>query len=1091
MRSYVKYHLHTDGSNADGYFDSATEFQAYIDLAVKEGDSAIAFSEHGNIYDWIKKKLACDKAGIKYIHGVEAYMCRTLEHKERFHIGLYAKNYEGVTELNRMLAMSTNKEDGHFYKSQRFSVEEIMGTTANIIVTTACVASMLAKIPEDEYTVRFLEWMSDNRDRCFLEVQYHTHEIQKDYNRRLLEFNKKYDIRLIAGTDTHSASDYLAKCRKICQIAKDSYYGDEDSFDVVWKSYDEIIDAFKTQDVLSEEQYLDAIENTNILADMVEGFEIDRSFKYPKLYGDEAVDVWKSGIIEKLRNKINSGEIDGKRFQEYKTRVREEFDAMASQGMESFMMFMSELADFCKLEGIPIGDCRGSVGGSEIAFITDITDVDPMVWGTVFSRFVNSKRVSLADIDIDLAPEDRVKVYEYISDRFGKNKTSLILTFLRVKTRGAIDMIAKGLGYEDLDNVKAIKSEFEKIEKEYISIVQSEVNIEELDAEHRNIDFDSHDIYLHQIRNEKAKKTLIKANDAFEMLKSKDEELFFYFNGIKGTIIAKGQHPAGMIGSPITLDDSLGIFYKKGDTKHPVSTCTMKVVDYCNYVKFDILGLKTMGILKDVYAMKGEEWERSYKIDWNDGDVWSEMLNGQVGLFQFEGDFAYGLLKKFKPKNINEISLANASLRPSGKSYRDRLINREINKNPSKEIDELLDSNGGFLVFQEDTIKFLTDICGFEGGHADNVRRCIGKKDREGLELELPMIIDGYCDTSTKSRSVAELEAREFVQIIEDSAEYQFGLNHSTGYSKLGYRCIRFRRSDLVYFITAYLNRASNNDDIKAGTSLALDNKVKINGIRFGFSKSDYSCDVESRQIYKGLSSIKDIGRATPNDLWELGRSKKYDDILDLLIDIDKNGACKKNQLDILIKLGYFSAFGSDKTLWSFVEYYGAIKDRKVFKKAKLPELAKNLPLITEIKDYCTETDKQFKLTDWETPLRKILKKLPQEKFTINSKIQFQIESLGYIEDVYDVDYDIWAVVAKETKYKNPILTLKNLASDKSINIKIRAKTIKENPVEKGAVIRVCQIADEKRWIKTSDGFKQIDETEKILKKYKEIVINS
>ena len=139
-------------------------------------------------------------------------------------------------------------------------------------------------------------------------------------------------------------------------------------------------------------------------------------------------------------------------------------------------------------------------------------------------------------------------------------------------------------------------------------------------------------------------------------------------------------------------------------------------------------------------------------------------------------DYAYDLLSQFKPRAINDMSLVNAALRPSGKSYRDRLINREFNKNPSSQIDELLKDNNGFLVFQEDTIKFLSDICGFSGSHADNVRRCIGKKDVESLKLELPKILDGYCSRSDKPREIAEKEATEFIQIISDSSEYQFGL---------------------------------------------------------------------------------------------------------------------------------------------------------------------------------------------------------------------------------------------------------------------------------------------------------------------------
>ena len=138
--------------------------------------------------------------------------------------------------------------------------------------------------------------------------------------------------------------------------------------------------------------------------------------------------------------------------------------------------------------------------------------------------------------------------------------------------------------------------------------------------------------------------------------------------------------------------------------------------------------------------------------------------------------FAFDLLNKYQPRKINDLSLVNASLRPSGESYRDRLIAKEFNHNPSEIIDELLKQNNGFLVFQEDTIAFLQQICGLSGSEADNIRRAIGRKDEKRLEKALPDILEGYCSKSSKSRDVSEKEAKEFLRIIEDSASYQFGL---------------------------------------------------------------------------------------------------------------------------------------------------------------------------------------------------------------------------------------------------------------------------------------------------------------------------
>ncbi|HAU86407.1 MAG TPA: hypothetical protein DCW90_13200, partial [Lachnospiraceae bacterium] len=170
-----------------------------------------------------------------------------------------------------------------------------------------------------------------------------------------------------------------------------------------------------------------------------------------------------------------------------------------------------------------------------------------------------------------------------------------------------------------------------------------------------------------------------------------------------------------------------------------------------------------------------------------------------------ESKFAFDSLKKFHCHQVNDLSLVNASIRPSGESYRDRLLAHEPNKNPSELIDELLAGNHGYLVFQEDVIAFLQNICGLSGSEADNVRRAIGRKQMDRLQAALPQILEGYCNKSSKPRGEAEKEAKTFLQIIEDSSNYMFGYNHSTGYSMLGYMCGYLRYYYPREFITAYL----------------------------------------------------------------------------------------------------------------------------------------------------------------------------------------------------------------------------------------------------------------------------------------------
>ena len=1095
MENYIRYHIHDDTSNCNGYSDSCTSYKEYIKLAKKEKCKALAFSNHGGMYDWIKKKQDCDKAGIKYIHGIESYMCTKYESDERgYHIGLYAKNYNGVLELNTLNSKSTskgkleNKTDRHMYYNPRISFEDLMNTSENIIITTACLASMLwrKKDDEDDYVQRFLEWMSKNSHRCFLEIQYHTHEHQIEYNKLLWEWSKQYNIPLIAGTDTHSSSKYKAECRKILQISKDSFYGEEDEFDLTWKSFDELVECFRIQNALPEDVWMEAIDNTNKFADMIEEFKLDKSFKYPNLYGNNAVDIWRETIARKFKHKKKNNIIDINKIDEYKKKINEEFDAMKNQNMESFMMFMSELVDYCNDNEIPYGFCRGSVGGSEIAFITDITDVDPIRWNTVFSRFCNADRVSLADIDIDFAPEDRVKVYEYIIKRFTPEKTAYISAFSTLRDRGTIDVLAKGLKYENLDIVMNIKNEFDKLFDEYFKIIQEEVNLEELDEiDAKSIDFDYHEVYCNRIRNNKS---LTRANNLkkeFQNLKDNNKDLFYYFDGLKGTIIAKGTHPAGIIGSPITLADNLGVYYKDGDESHPISICSMKAVDSVNFVKFDILGLKTVGIMKDVYKSIGSHYLKAHEIDWNDNKVWDNMITSNVGVFQFEGDYAFSLLKDFKPRFINDMSLVNAALRPSGKSYRDRLIKKEINVNPSKQLDDLLKDNYGYLVYQEDTIKFLTDICGFSGATADSTRRAIGKKLHAELQEQLPKILDGYCAKSDKSRESAEEEAKQFLQIIDDSSEYQFGYNHSTGYSMNGYAETRLRTYYPLEFATAYLDRSENKEDTNRGVSLANQLNAKINPISFGKSIAKYTFDKKENSIYKGISSIKFLNEQVPNELYALAQQKNYTDFIELLSDI-KNTSVNSRQLKILTGLNFFRCFGKNKKLLQIIELYDKFAYSKQINFKDIEKLKINEDILKRYSQKTTKTlYKELNMIEY---IKAVINDIEDKPLSIKEQVKFEMEFLEYTDYQNESAGDKFYIITKFEVYKDktkPYVTLRHVKTGTDMKTKIKdGKIFVENPFKLYDVLKVNEFKQQFKTKNIGGKWQKTNEIEDILFDY-------
>ena len=383
--------MHTEYS----LLDSCTKYSEYIELAVRDGAKAISFSEHGKVLNWCEKWAACKKAGIRYIHSVEIYLTETLDEKIRdnYHTVLMARNMDGVRELNELVSKSCDKD--HFYYTNRLSFDEFLGISNNIITTSACLASPLNKLPDTH--PRYME-LTEKYD--FFEVQAHHHPDQVAFNRRLAALAKKLNKPLIAGTDTHSSTPYKAECRSILLSAKHKSYGDEDSFDLTYKTYDELVEMFRTQGALAEEEYMQAIENTNRLYDMTEDIDLDVSIKYPILYGSREADSQKfvETVERKFQEKLESGIIPREQEAAFRSAIKEEMRVFQKLQMDGFMLSMSELICWCKSQGMAIGTARGSVGGSRVAYVTDIIDLNPEVWHTVFSRFCNEDRKEIGQL---------------------------------------------------------------------------------------------------------------------------------------------------------------------------------------------------------------------------------------------------------------------------------------------------------------------------------------------------------------------------------------------------------------------------------------------------------------------------------------------------------------------------------------------------------------------------------------------------------------------------------------------------------------------------------------------------------------------
>lgn len=1069
--NYVVYHLHSDLSNGVTNIDSVTKYNQYVDRAKECGMTALGFSEHGSVFSWLKKKEAIEKVGMKYIHAQEFYLTETLDEKVRdnWHCILIAKNKDGFREINKLSSVAFNRKDNHFYYAPRISLEELYNISDNVMVSTACLASVLFS-GTAEAKESFLSFIINNKDRCYLEIQHHNVDEQKQYNQLLWSISKEYDIPLITGTDTHALNDEHLDARIVLQHAKDVNFENESSWDLSFKTYDELVEAYKKQNSLPMDVVFEAIDNTNKMADRVETFDVDRSYKYPHLWSDPEAEL-KKRIQEGI---IFRGIEHYPNYDEYKERIEYEFSVYKHNGAIDFILLMADIIDFCKQNDIVTGWGRGSVNGSVICWLLQITQMDSIKHKLSFERFMNTERVSLADIDTDFPPSRRDEVKEYIVNREGLY-CSDIITFNTIAMKGAVRDIVRGLYKNDP-------------RKDYLEISN----------------------YICDNVETSEKK-----------MRSEYPEVFKYVDIVNGVIVSTGSHPCGMVVSAAPLDEDMGLSSNANDP-YPISQIYMKEIDSLNYVKLDLLALDTIEIIANACRLANIPVVTPDTLNVDDEAVWKSMREDTTSIFQWEGNTGDDYIKKlmsdktlnkFKEGGVNVdkmtlLTIGNSAIRPAGASYREDLASGVVRKIGSPAIDDFLSDTFGYLVFQEQIIFFLNYFCGFTMGEADIVRRGFAKKT--GTEQFIPRIKEGFIKTVTEKYGSniekAEKDIVAFLQVINDASSYLFSLNHSEPYSYEGYAEGWLRYYYPLEFITVALNNCVGKEEkTQALTDYAKKSGIPIVAPRFRHSKAEYFCDKESNKIYKGIGSIKFMNDTVANEMYEL-RDNQYSYFTDLLYDLDEKTTLNSRQLDILIKLDFFSEFGDINKLMYVNQRYIELAKKKTITKADVDKLNLETDIVRRHSNKETEsrieeidveawasykgigkdslditcgkfkknkdtgsvtfngysTKRAIKAYDISLDDQiKFLKKMVIGRFTeidnrgllheleecckapecsISTRIRYQIENLGYVEYTNpDLSVRYIVVLNLNTKY-SPRFTAYSLATGDSVDMKVHAR---------------------------------------------------
>ena len=1049
--NYTILHLHAMLSNGVTNIDSVTRYDQYIDRAAELGMKAIAFSEHGSVFQWVKKKLHTEEMGMKYIHAQEFYLTQTLSEKIRdnYHCLLIAKNYDGVLELNKLSSKAFNRDDNSFYYVPRITIEDVKNTSNNIIVSTACLGGVLNKAPDD---VRwdFYYWLCEHKDRCFLEIQPHLDPAQKSYNNTLWALSKQSGLRLLMCTDTHALNSTHVDGRRILQKAKNIHFDGEDKFHLEMMSYDELVQLCRMQDALPMDVYLDAIEMTNTVADMIEPFELDYSYKYPHLWGDDSEAVLRAKIADGI---VWRGVDKLPNYQEYLDRIEYEMKAYVHNGAIDFMLLMEDIIAWCKTQDILVGYGRGSCNGSVIAYLLGITEMDSIKHGLNFERFMNTERVSLSDIDTDFPPSRINEVKQYIFNKHGLY-CSDIVTFNTIALKGAIRDVGRAL----------------------------EMSLGEVG----------------QICNS------VEQNE--DKCRAKYPELFKYVDIVNGCVVSVGNHPCGLVVSPHSIEDRMGLFTTSTDDV-PISQINMKEVDLQNYVKLDLLKLDTIELINETCKLAGIERLTPDNVDINDKAVWDSIRDDTTAIFQWEGTTGDRYIKqllsesniqKFKALNPNIdymtlLSIGNGAIRPAGASYRDDLANGVIRKSGNAAIDEFMKPTFGYLVFQCQIIQFLHEYCGYTMGEADVVRRHFAKKT--GTDKDIPQIKAGFAKTMAERYNMSQDESdkviADFIQVIIDASNYLFSLNHSQPYSYEGYVSGWLRYYYPLQFLTVAMNINQGKEEKTAAlTAYAHKVGIKIKPPKFRHSRSDYFCDTDENTIYKGLGSIKYMSADVAEAFYGM-RDMQFKNFIDVLFAIQQLEAKPDaRQLDILVKIGYFAEFGPAKALLLGIEIFNKFYKCKTIKLDKWAEMGYNVDMLAPYAGKLTE--KTASQLDNRGIILSILRSMKMPKTTIIDKLKWQIELLGYVDGSDpNSDPNDWLVLdVKATGYGTVYCTLYNLCYGAERTYRANKKFWANHQLSKGDVIRAVLQEKNKmkkdengEWVTLNETYQEM----KVWKKHEEM----
>lgn len=892
MRPFVHLHLHSEYSLLDG----ACRVDKIPRFAKENGMTSVALTDHGVMYGAIAFYNACVREGVKPIIGCEVYVSDTTRFDREYtregntsHLILLCKNNEGYKNL---IYLDSKAFEEGFYSKPRIDLELLEGHTDGLICLSACLSGRIPKyILQNDYPSAkdYAERLDKlfGRGNFYLELQDHFLPEDKEINPALIKISRETGIPLVCTNDAHYLRRGDAELQKVLMCLQTGSTLDDDPFAL---PNDEFY--VKTGDEMEKlfSYVPEALDNTLKIADECSvSFEFGKTVlpKFDVPSGKTSPQYLRSLTKQGYLRRLSLGQIvftDEHPKEEYESRAEYELSVIESMGYADYYLIVRDFVSYARTHGVPTGPGRGSGAGSLVAYLIGITEIDSIKYGLLFERFLNPERISMPDFDIDFADEKRDKVFEYVSEKYGKERVCHIATFGTLAPRAAIRDVGRVLGYSFAETSRIAE------------LIPRRLSVDNGDGTTSTL-------------------VKIKFDDVMELPSLKrvyDSEpdakrLIDIARALEDMPRHVSTHAAGVVISDRPVYEYVPLALTKGSL---VTQYDMDTIASLGLLKFDFLGLRFLTVIENtVEAVKKKEPSFDLeRIPTDDEDTYKMISKGEtLGLFQIESVGMRKRLTQLRPERFGDIMAAIALYRPGPMGSIDTYIE---NKNgPDKVvykiplIKDVLEETFGVVVYQEQVMQIFRKVAGYSFAKADIIRKAMSKKQTGKIESEKETFVKNATE-----RGVPENDAVELFNNMVGFSKYAFNKSHTASYAVVTYRTAYLKRHYPGEYMASLLDSCIGNDEAIAiykdecarmGLRL-LPPDINESGDRFKF---DGEC------IRFPLLALKNVGRTFVVSVVkerENGPYRSFEDFLRRMTPSDLN----KRQIESLIKAGCFDSTG-------------------------------------------------------------------------------------------------------------------------------------------------------------------------------------